>query len=233
MAARETSDMQKKARISVRDLEVETRKFLAPSTEKEKSIIEAAVALISERGIDGATTAEIAKRAEVTEKTLFRYFPSKVDLVRRVLFPLLLQIGLMRNWESFEALLKTTDSGFRDWYVKLAADRFRTISRNPGLARTVMIELLQNDELREAMAIVWRQHIWQPMVNALRQLQASGTVRKDVDAEVIARAIHCFHVGYFLTRYVFAPDRTWDDASQIDKMAEILTLGSGSEKRPA
>ena len=225
--------MKKKTRISMRDLERETKKFLAPATEKEKSIIDAAIALISERGIDGATTAEIAKRASVTEKTLFRYFPSKADLVRRVLFPLLLRIGLMRNWATFEELLKTKGSGFKSWYVMLATDRFATVSRNPGLARTVLLEVLQNEELRAAMEEVWRHHIWRPMVAGLEELKANGAIRKDIKVEVLARAIHCLHVGYFLARYVFAPGRGWDDASEIDKMAEILTLGSSSEPRRA
>src|SRR5262245_32391156 len=109
--------MAKKARLSLRDLQQETKKFLAPTTEKEKSIIEAAAALIGERGIDGATTAEIARRAGVTEKTLFRYFPSKKDLVRRVLFPLLLRTGLSRQWETMETLLKAKGSSFKSWYV--------------------------------------------------------------------------------------------------------------------
>ena len=223
--------MQKKPRITVRDLERETKKFLTPATDKEKAILDAAIALIGKHGVDGATTAEIARQANVTEKTLFRYFPSKQDLVRRVLFPLLMQVGLMRNWAAFEALLKDTGTGFRGWYVKLEEDRFGTISRNPGLARTVLTQLLVNDELRSAMETVWRQHIWGPMVESLQKLQADGAVRKDIDAEVLARAIHCLHVGYFMARYVFLPQRGWDDASQIDKMAEILSLGSSSTAR--
>jgi TetR/AcrR family transcriptional regulator len=222
--------MQKRSRISVRDLEQETKKFLAPATEKEKAIIEAALALISERGIDGATTAEIAKRAGVTEKTLFRYFPSKADLVRRVLFPLLMRVGLMRNWEKFENLLRTKDSRFRDWYVMLATDRLGTISRNPGLARTLLLEVLQNEELREAMEKLWRQYIWRPMVEGLEELQANGAIRKEIRVDVLARAIHCLHVGYFLARYVFVPDRKWDDPAEIDKMAEILTRGSEARR---
>jgi TetR/AcrR family transcriptional regulator len=225
--------MKKKTRISLQDLERETKKFLAPATEKEKSIIEAAIALISERGIDGATTASIARRAGVTEKTLFRYFPSKADLVRRVLFPLLLRVGLMRNWATFETLLKAGDAGFRDWYVMLASDRLATISRNPGLARTVLLEVMQNEELRAAMEKVWRQYIWRPMVAALEEQQAMGAIRKDIKVEVLARAIHCLHVGYFLARYVFAPGRGWDDPIEIDKMAEILACGSGKENRRA
>jgi len=78
---------------------------------------------------------------------------------------------------------------------------------------------------------VWRQHIWGPMVDTLRDQQARSAIRKDINVEVLARAIHCLHVGYVLARFVFAPDRKWDDASEIDKMAEILTRGSASETR--
>jgi TetR/AcrR family transcriptional regulator len=220
--------MAKKTRPSLREIEQESEKFAAPRTEKEKAIIDAAVELFGSHGIDGATTAQIAKLANVTEKTLFRYFPSKKDLVKRVFFPLMLRIGLMQNWESFKMLLKTRDkrSGFRSWYVALATDRLATVSRNPQLARTVLVEILQNEEVRAAMEQIWRQHIWLPMLETLSELKADGDIRKEIDIEVLARAVHCFHIGYVLTRFVFAPQGKWDDAAQIEMMADILEHGT-------
>ncbi|RXG96597.1 TetR/AcrR family transcriptional regulator [Bradyrhizobium vignae] len=224
--------MARKARPSLRDVEQEAEKFSTPKTEKEKAIIDAAVELFGKQGIDGATTAQIAKQANVTEKTLFRYFPTKKDLVRRVFFPLLLRIGLVQNWESFKALLreKGRDAGFRGWYVALATDRLATVSRNPQLARTVLLELVQNEELRDVMERVWRQYIWQPMLESLTELKGEGAIRKDVDVEVLARAVHCFHIGYFLTRFVFAPHVKWDDAEQIEMMADLLESGAGTRR---
>jgi AcrR family transcriptional regulator len=217
----------------MRQLEQETKRFNAPTTEKEKAIIEAAVALMGERGVDGATTAEIARRAGVTEKTLFRYFPSKRDLVRRVLFPLILQRGLTRQWEQVETLIKSKDSSLKSWYVAASTRELSAVARNVGLTRTVNIELLQNEELRQALAQLWREHIWMPMVDTLGELQKEGVIRKDVDVEVLARVIHCLHVGYFLVRYVLAPEETWDDAAEIDQMAEILTAGSSPQPQRA
>jgi len=224
--------MAKKARVSLRDLERETKKFQAPATDKERSIIDAAVALIGERGVDGATTAAIAKRAGVTEKTLFRYFPSKSDLVRRVLFPMILQRGLTRQWEQVATLLKSKGGDLKDWYVAATTRELEGVAKNVGLTRTVTVELLQDEEFRDALSGLWQQHIWRPMVEGLEELRASGVIRKDVDLEVLARAIHCLHVGYFLTRHVFAPDKTWDDANEIEQMAEILTSGSVTEAQP-
>ena len=218
--------MPRKVRLSLGDLEHETDRFLTPATAKERDIIEAAAALIGERGVDGATTAQIAKRAGVTERTLFRYFPSKKDLVRRVLFPTLMQSGLTQQWETIEAPLKTKEGSFKSWYVKATTKELSVIARFVGLTRAVNMELLQNEEFREAIAPLWQQHIWRPMLESLAELRTSGVIREDIDAETLARAIHCLHVGYFLVRHVFAPDGKWDDAYEIDQMADILARGS-------
>jgi TetR/AcrR family transcriptional regulator len=221
--------MAKKARLSMRDLEDETEKFLAPTTDKERAILHAAMELIGERGIDGATTAEIARRADVTEKTLFRYFPSKQDLVRRVLYPVLLRGGLTRGWEGFETLLRTQGSSLKSWYTSFTKNRIAATAQNPALARTLLTELAHNEELRKAIGALWREKIWGPMLETLDSLQASGAIRKEVDVQVLARAIHCLNVGYFLSRHVLAADLKWDDAAEIEKMAEILTNGAASD----
>jgi AcrR family transcriptional regulator len=44
-------------------------------------IAETALDLFCERGFNGVTVAEIAREAEVAEKTVFNYFPTKEDLV--------------------------------------------------------------------------------------------------------------------------------------------------------
>jgi len=220
--------MQKTPRLSLRELEQETKRFGKPTTEKEAAIIKAAVELLGERGIDGATTAQIAKRAGVTEKTLFRYFPSKRDLVRRVLYPQLLAGGLSQEWQKFEALLGDQSADLETWYATFTKQRMGTISRNPGLARTLLTELVQNEELREQVARLWRQHIWRPMVQGLAALQTRGKIRKDIDVEMLARTIHYVNVGYFFARFVFAPGKDWNDDDQIAKMAALLAKGAGS-----
>jgi TetR/AcrR family transcriptional regulator len=217
--------MPKKQRISLRDLEQETEKFLAPATEKEKAIMEAAAELFGKRGIDGATTAEIAKRAGVTEKTLFRYFPSKQDLIRRVLFPHLLRGALARDLERLESLLRTENPDLKSWYVTYTSQRLAAVGKNPGLVRTLLMELAQNDELRSAIAPLWREHVWKPMVERLRAWQASGAIRPEIDVEVIAKILHYFNGGFFFERHVFAPDRKWDEQAELKKLAEILAHG--------
>jgi AcrR family transcriptional regulator len=46
-----------------------------------EDIAAAAMALFTERGFDAVTVAEVARAADVSEKTVFNYFPAKEDLI--------------------------------------------------------------------------------------------------------------------------------------------------------
>ena len=51
-----------------------------PAAERRLAILDTACQLFAERSYRGATTAEIARAAGVTEPVLYRHFPSKADL---------------------------------------------------------------------------------------------------------------------------------------------------------
>lgn len=67
-------------------------------TEIRDRIIEAAIEEFEGNGFSGATTAAIARRAEVTETQIFRYFESKAALFRAAIF-----VPLNRHFSDFLA----------------------------------------------------------------------------------------------------------------------------------
>jgi AcrR family transcriptional regulator len=219
--------MRKRKRLTLKDFEGEARKLMQPATEKERAIVAAAMDLIAKRGVDGATTAEIARRAGVTEKTLFRYFPSKKDLVRRVLLPPVLTGGLTRHWDELNELMRTPSADFKAWYTLFTTRRLTSAARNPQFGATFLLELANNVELRDGVETVWRERVWGPMRDSLRTMQGEGKVRADLDINTLARVIHCINLGYFLIRHALKPDPAWDDDYEIGQMAELLMHGAG------
>jgi TetR/AcrR family transcriptional regulator len=220
--------MPSNQRLTLADIERETEKFLMPATKRERDILAAAADLLGERGVDGATTAEIAKRAGVTERTLFRYFPSKRDLVRRVLAPTILRTILTREWKPFGALLDASSGAGGNGPMFVS---FLGLATNPPVARALFGELTRNAELRNDLARLWHQHFWKPMLATVTHLKRKGALRKDVDLEALVWAIDCLNIGYLFLRNVHAADRKWDDAKELEKMADILLHGSVSAPR--
>ena len=51
-----------------------------PAAERREQLLDTAVTLFAKRGYAGATTAELAKAAGVTEPIIYRHFASKKDL---------------------------------------------------------------------------------------------------------------------------------------------------------
>jgi AcrR family transcriptional regulator len=77
-----TVDKRKKPKAGPKTATAPKRHRLLPD-EREKQIVLGAIRFFAEVGFDGQTR-ELAKRLGITQPLLFRYFPTKQDLVDRV-----------------------------------------------------------------------------------------------------------------------------------------------------
>jgi AcrR family transcriptional regulator len=100
------------------------RRALFPDAQpKEAAILDAALDLFVERGFHGTTVPDVARRARVAAGTIYLYFPSKEDLVNRLIASLQRDLAraLVANVPpdapleaQFEAIWRT----FSDWLVE-------------------------------------------------------------------------------------------------------------------
>ncbi len=70
--------------------------------DKKKKILEAALKLFNENGIDNTSTSQISKEAGVATGTLYLYFETKVDLI--------MELGTSIQEESLESFLDLIES---------------------------------------------------------------------------------------------------------------------------
>lgn len=142
---------------------------------------QAAVELFCERGYDQTTTAEIAARAGVTERTFFRHFPDK----REVLFDGQARLRELLTGVIAEApvTLKPLEilyRAFRSVEQPLEANRPFSLPRQQVIDRTPALqerELAKVAALAEALALALRQRGVDGQLAALAAQTGMATFR--------------------------------------------------------
>jgi AcrR family transcriptional regulator len=143
------------------------------------AIAEAAKRLFSERGFDAVTVAEVAEEADVSEGTVFNYFPTKEDL-------------FYSPMEAFEAdLVAAVAERHTGESVAAAFQRF-VLERSAGLAdRAELIATAARIRSTSPALQAREREISAQYTQALAELIAeeTGKPRDDVEAAVVASAL--------------------------------------------
>lgn len=164
-------------------------------------ILLAATQLFAEQGFEGVTTRQIAAAANLNMATMHHHVGTKRQLYERVLArlfeeeravinPFLEQIddSTLKNAESLRVLL----SDLVDTLVNL-------IDRSPARARLYMRRWLEDaefsgeDHQRETLAL------YETLSTLLNNAQQAGTIRDDINTDLILRGFDWLLNGYFVT----------------------------------
>src|SRR5262249_27607945 len=139
-----------------------------PETEKQAAILKAAERLFAESGFADTPTAAIAREAGVTEKTLFKHFPTKADLFRRILIPILWRTVFPAQPAAVKKILREHGASFPELFVSLATDRWKTLREMKSRACLGFSELLMNDKLRDRVGRLFAEHAFPNIVDGIR-----------------------------------------------------------------
>jgi len=214
-------------RISARTLRGESARYERPSTAREAAILAAATRLFGDKGYRGARTAEIAAAAGVTERTLFKYFPSKDSLYQRVMFPAVLAATMPRELTETGKLFAADSETFRDWHRRVLKLRTGAARGAAPQFRLMLATLMTDEALRNKVIRIWKENLWKHAVDTVQRYQKRKQLRSDLPAERIARAIISLNLGYIIARALLAPDAGWDDDAEIDATVDLLHRGAG------
>lgn len=107
----------------------------------KKKVLLAALDLFSNQGFHATTTSKIAKAAEVSEATIYKYFQSKDDLLKKLLSPLFIElqqdfIGSLSQYQTLDALV-----------TFIVKDRLEFIKANFDFIKLLLQEILTDPKL--------------------------------------------------------------------------------------
>ncbi len=110
------------------------------SEDRKKQILDSAINVFIENGYNGATTAEIAKTANISEVTLFRHFESKKDIFMSSIEPIV--FNTLR-----ESITASKDLNSKEKLEYILTERLMLISKNREVMKLLIMESQINKEL--------------------------------------------------------------------------------------
>jgi AcrR family transcriptional regulator len=181
-------------------------------------ILEAAAHVFGKKGFNGATTREIAIHAGLAEGTLFRYFPTKLDILYGVVESLAPLVGV----ETMKSVIsKAGDLSIEDALEQIIHNRIDVIGERIDQMRILITETQYNDHLRE----IYLQHVFKPIQEMLssffKEKMDKGELRK-MDPSLPANLL-LSTVFYICCQHLYENDE--GSFFEADKLAELLLLG--------
>jgi AcrR family transcriptional regulator len=167
-----------------------------------EGIAAAAMELFREHGFDAVTVADVAAAADVSEKTVFNYFPTKEELV--------FHRGVARREELIEAVRRrpagvSVVQPFRDWTM----EHLDRVEREPIDATVDVPRLvMQSRSLRDRLFLAWEEE-----AALLAPVIAEQAEEDDqLVPTIVARTLAWTHRLVFraaFTRLLAGEDRHW------------------------
>jgi len=112
---------------------------MARSDETKRKILNASLALFSRKGYTGTTTREIAREADIAECTIFKHFPTKLDIFET----------LVTSYEGFQIHLSLEDLEKREYSDALflfAKSFLDMLLANRDIVRIFLIETFSHPD---------------------------------------------------------------------------------------
>ena len=146
----------------------------------EAAIVDAALSLATEGGFDNVRQRDVAARAGVTLRTLYRKFPSKDDL---------LAAGLSRSVDELTRRLDERPMRQRKPATRVAhvlAEMTHVFCDRPDLGRALLRALVSGATSSSQAALSYRGHVFRVVLRALRGTEAEGEAsQQDVERAML------------------------------------------------
>jgi AcrR family transcriptional regulator len=187
------------------------------STDTKKRILDAAAALIAERGYAATTTRAIAEAAGVSEVTLFRRFENKIGILRA--------LGeRLQQRQAGQAAAEVPDSeSVRETLVRLARMEIEGTVEGGALAIRLAFDARSVPEVAELLGEGVPGNL-EALAEYMAERQAAGELRADIAPEVLAEAFFGLTSSYVMYRIVMGVAPMPADVQSDEGIAQLFDL---------
>ena len=149
-----------------------------PRGQRVATIMETARKVLRERGSEQFLTAEVAERCGISEGTIYKYFPTRRDLL----------IQVAEAW--FEEFLtedppSSRQLPVRDRLLHVIWHNLSIIRREPALTRFVLMELRSDPKYRQMGIYELNRRTAAQVMNVVEEGIRQGVIRSDIPLRLV------------------------------------------------
>jgi AcrR family transcriptional regulator len=180
-------------------------------------IVQALISLLEQKEFNAVTTAEIAKKAGVTEALIYKYFKDKRDLLHQVLREYLEQYGVFLDHD-----LKGI-KGALNKLRKLIWSHINVYARNKVFAKILLVEARTNPDYYNSETYKLVKRYSDTVLSIIEEGVRNGEIRDDLEPTLIRHGILGSIEQICLTGVVF--DREIEPDELTEELCEMLFKG--------
>lgn len=171
-------------------------------SERQQQIINAAIELIAEKGIQQLTIKNLSKKIGVVEGAIYRHFDSKINIL----------LGILSVFKESKSgamdILNAEAASPLEQLQTLVIQRFKYFTKSPAVAAVIFSEeIFQNEKRLSDAVLTIMQESQQLIQNLIEKGQQSGHIRSDILPEqlslIITGAIRLIVTKWRLSGFAF------------------------------
>ncbi|MCI6737889.1 MAG: TetR/AcrR family transcriptional regulator [Intestinibacter sp.] len=192
-------------------------------TAKRKKILETSIDLFAKNGYSNTSTSEIAKIAGVAEGTIFKHFGTKENLLLSSITPFIFEYVLPEMVIDFKNVdVNEVYTDFRSFIHNLIYERFNFLNENYKVAHVLFAEVLYREELRVQIIDTLMPTIMDNFNHILDYFKSKKMIKEDIPNGFIVRTILANMGGYVVQKYIFNPDKNYDDEKELKYIEDLI-----------
>ncbi|MBU9722549.1 MULTISPECIES: TetR/AcrR family transcriptional regulator [Bacillaceae] len=192
--------------------------------EKQKNILLACIDVMAINGYNSSRTSEIAKLAGVSEGTLFRYYPTKKELLLALLPQLIVSFFKPIIEDMFAKAKDSHKESLKNEIKRHYLHRLDLIDKNEKILKIIVLESIYHQELQKSIQKLMDETIFPSLDLLIQKQQESNNLRK-VETRTISRTLVSQLFGYYFLSKYFPYIYPRDDEHEIDKLIDIILHG--------
>ncbi|UPM55336.1 TetR/AcrR family transcriptional regulator [Gottfriedia acidiceleris] len=198
---------------------------LQEMNEKEIKILEAAIEIFAEKGFVSTSTNEIAKKANVAEGTIFRYFKTKKDLLKSIIKPTLVKTIAPFEMDRFsKAVFHLEYETFEDFLNALIKNRMEFAKKNKAAVKIIIQEMPFQDDMQEELKKLFKDKMYPKAATVLQSFIDKGQI-KERPIPTILRLIISTVVGLVISSIVLENTPFWNEEQETERTIEFIKNG--------